>query len=139
MHLLSTYRSLRTMKTTVFWGVLISIASMMALPAQANPPNQSDITGTNIFNSVAPDFDSYQLDEATRAEASRLSDALNRAYENCLDSVDRVQPRRFALGSPPSDLCISPECETFRRLLQQTRVFLTENGIETENINTRIW
>jgi hypothetical protein len=128
------------MKTTVFWGLLISIVAIAPF-AQANPPNQSDITGTNIFNSVAPDFDSYQLDAATRAEASRLSESLNRAYGDCLNSVDRVQqgPRRFALGNPSSELCISPECQTFRNLLQQTRAFLSENGINTEEINTRVW
>ena len=128
------------MKTTVFWSLLISVLAIAPI-AQANPPNQSDITGTNIFNSIAPDFESYQLDAATRAEASRLSDALNQAYADCLASIDAVQqgPRRFALGVPSDELCISPECQAFQTLLQQTRAFLAENGIDTEAINTRVW
>ncbi len=105
----------------------------LARPVAANPPNQSDITGTNVFNSVAPDFfDEYgdRLDPATIAEAERLSTQLSRAYTACLESAEvaRTLPRRFARGSSRPTNCSSPQCRQFESLLQETRQFLA--GIE---------
>lgn len=108
------------------------VAGGWGVPAfSQTPPNQSDITGTNVFNSVAPDFfDEYgdRLDPETLAEAQRLSDRLDEAYSACLESVDRAesQPRRFALGSGSSGTCTSAECEQFNSLLRETQQFLAQ-------------
>lgn len=123
-------------------------------PATANPPNQSDVTGTNIFNNVAPGFlGTYGeiLDPIVLAEAERLSTALADAYAACVESVEVVsaQPRRFAVRSSPdigdtsTEICISPECVVYELLLEETQQFVSnvEDTIadEAQFYPDRLW
>lgn len=112
----------------------------LARPAAAIPPNQSDITGTNVFNSVAPDFfDEYgdRLDPETLAAAERLSNLLDDAYADCIESAEvaRALPRRFARGSSRPTVCTSPQCRQFEALLQETRQFLASLEVTTTDLD----
>lgn len=120
------------MKHSRFWSIGLSLMGGAAwvAPAIAIPTNQSDITGTNIWNSTAPIFDSPSgLDTATINRARELSEALERAAAECDRSVAAVAdlPRRFARGTPPEtpQVCISRECETLNSLTEETRIFLS--------------
>jgi hypothetical protein len=122
-------------------GLSIGLVLSLALPAWANPPNQSDITGTNVFNSIAPEFESYGFDAATLAQARSLSEALNTAYGACVASVDAARglPRRFALGPASNAPCITAACEDYERWLAETRAFLSQLGVEPESVPARVW
>ncbi|MGB3491125.1 MAG: hypothetical protein WBA57_00245 [Elainellaceae cyanobacterium] len=135
---------------TAMGTVAVAVLSVnMARPAAANPPNQSDITGTNVFNSVAPDFfDNFgdRLDPATLAEAERLSNRLDEAYQTCLNSAAAAEslPRRFARGAArPIAACTTPQCRQFEALLQETRQFLASVEATTVDLDQflrdRIW
>lgn len=127
--------------------LLAAIASVVTLlgigiahPAVANPPNQSDVTGTNVFNSVAPDFfDVYgdRLDPETLVEAERLSNRLDDSYAACLASAEAARsfPRRFARGSSSANVCTSPDCMQFESLLRETRQFLSNIDATTVDLD----
>lgn len=130
-------------KILIFLGMVMAMGAI-ATSASANPPNQSDITGTNIFNSIAPDFGAYGFDAATLAQAEALSNALDQAYADCLASNEQAGnlPLRFALGSSPGGVCISPQCSEFERLLSETQAFLADLGVDTNAVQStenRVW
>ena len=122
-------------------GITVGLVLGLAGAGQANPPNQSDITGTNVFNSIAPDFEDYGFDAATLEQARTLSDALNDAYAACLASVEEAQalPRRFALGPPSNAPCITAACVDYEQRLSETRAFLSQLGVEPETLPARVW
>lgn len=124
---------------------------------RAVPPQQSDSTGTNTWNSTTPIFEiESQLDPETLAKARELSQALNDAYSACVGSVESAAnlPRRFSRTPENPDsaradryanrVCISSECATYNRLLEETRTFLSQIDIpEEERLraiqNLRTW
>ncbi|WP_254563469.1 hypothetical protein [Oscillatoria sp. HE19RPO] len=123
---------------TVFWIV----------SALANPPQQSDSTGTNSWNNTAPIFDiESQLDPQTLIQAQELYQALQEAYSACVASVERAEnlPRRFSrISRENSGICISAECTQYNRLLEETKTFLSLLDIpEEERLkalqNLRTW
>jgi hypothetical protein len=110
--------------------------------------SQSDVTGTNTWNSTTPIFEiESQLDPETLAKARELSQALNDAYSACVGSVESAAnlPRRFSRNPENrARVCISSECATYNRLLEETRTFLSQIDIpEEERIraiqNLRTW
>ncbi|HHP7243886.1 MAG TPA: hypothetical protein ACFE0H_04285 [Elainellaceae cyanobacterium] len=126
---------------------LIIIGSAIARPAAAQPfPNLSDISGTNVFNSVAPDFfDDYgdRLDPEVLAEARRLAAQLEDAYASCVDSIERSDdsPRRFARGPAPSQ-ATTAECEDYNRSLGDTQRFLArvqDQPVTVDPLRERPW
>jgi hypothetical protein len=113
-----------------------------------NPPNQSDITGTNIFNSVAPGFVGSlgeTLDPEILAEAQRLASALDEAYLACRDSIEAAAavPRRFSVRGPSDQACVTSECVTYDLLLRETQSFVADVEADTadrDRFNTdRVW
>jgi len=117
---------------TGFYSVFITALTLgTAGSAFANPPNQSDVTGTNVFNNVAPgflgDYGEF-LDPATLAEAERLSQDLDEAYRLCQASAEAAedQPRRFALGDADETPCTSAACVAYGELLSETEQFIAD-------------
>lgn len=111
-------------------GVGLSILSGMILtvPAFAADPTQSDITGTNIWNSTAPIFGTQRnIDPEILNTARRLSTDLEEAYTACAASAEAVAdvPRRFARGAKPEEICDSVECQRLSQLIQETNKFLS--------------
>lgn len=142
--------SIRTIVTISLSAVTLSaIAFTTAISTvRAVPPQQSDSTGTNTWNSTTPIFQiESQLDPATLAKARELSQALNDAYSACVGSVENAAnlPRRFSRNPGNRErVCISSECATYNRLLEEARVFLSQIDIpEAERLraiqNLRTW
>lgn len=140
--------SIRTIITISLSAVTLSaIAFSTAISTvRAVPPQQSDSTGTNTWNSTTPIFQiESQLDPATLAKARELSQALNNAYSACVGSVENAAnlPRRFSRKNRER-VCISSECATYNRLLEEARIFLSQIDIpEAERLraiqNLRTW
>ena len=122
---------------------LVMGSGLMATSANAQPPNQSDITGTNIWNNTAPIFDQDgTLDPAIVENARRLDQALEEASERCCNAVQPVSPRRFAREpGNPNPACA--DCLELNRLVEETERFLDEvNRIQGEGVNAsrnRLW
>jgi hypothetical protein len=92
--------------------------------------NQSDITGTNVFESYAPDFFELEgLDPDIAERAQELSQAIDQANQACRDSQAQTAnlPRRFARGPGSANArCLSPECASLERLMQDARAFIAQ-------------
>lgn len=123
-------------------------AVLWIVTARAVPPQQSDSTGTNTWNSTTPIFEiESQLDPETLAQAREFSQALNDAYAACIASVEEASslPRRFTRQRREAQtVCISPECVQYNRLLEETKTFLSRLDIpEGERLraiqNLRTW
>ncbi len=128
-------------KVAWIFGLVMMSGLGWVAPAVANPPNQSTITGTNVFYSIAPDFfERYgSLDPAILEEAQRLANALDDAYARCIESAhDTYQPRRFALGHDPHEICSSCDCEELNALLLDAQSFLSEVYAQVEELNRTI-
>lgn len=126
-----------TLTTLVIGGGFIPTS------ANAQPPNQSDITGTNIWNNTAPIFDQDgKLDPGILENARRLDQALEEAADACCNQVKPVAPRRFS-RQPGSGNPACVDCLELNRLVQETEIFLDEvKQIQTEQVNTnrnRLW
>jgi hypothetical protein len=126
-------------------GAMLGIA-----PAKAgNPVNNSDITGTNIWNNTAPVFKpGSKFDPQTLDTARTLSQNLQDAYDACQASQANVPnvPRRFALGQPNSDrdkVCTTAECQSLNQLVNDTRSFLNSLNQtqleELKKLGIRVW
>lgn len=125
-------------KMKSFWvvGIFVVGGAMIAAPAQAMPPNQSDNTGTNIWNNTAPVFrGGGKLDPAIISTARRLSKDLDDAYSACAASKAAAAnaPRRFARGADnPQVPCISGECQRLNSLVEETKTFL--NSLDSSQV-----
>lgn len=121
-------------------GLVIGLSllgnGLVAVPALANPPNQSDITGTNIWNSPAPIFEEGgELDPAILERAQRLDRELGEAAARCCNTATPRGPRRFARQPrDPNVACANPECERLDELVRETEVFLDEVDREVEAV-----
>ena len=147
--------SIKTIVTISLSVVSLSAIALTTAIAtvRAVPPQQSDSTGTNTWNSTTPIFEiESQLDPETLAKARELSQALNDAYSACVGSVETAAnlPRRFSRNPENRDsaradrVCISSECATYNRLLEETKIFLSQIDIpEEERLraiqNLRTW
>ncbi len=115
-----------------FWNLVV-LTGCVALvgtvqPSRANPPNQSDITGTNVTNSTGMNVEPPAgLDQETFNTARELSRQLQEAEAECQASLSDVEdePRRFALGSADEDeKCTTAACHNLSRLLERVERFL---------------
>lgn len=117
-------------KKWIAWVIGTSLVSsgLLTLPANAQPPNQSDITGTNIWNNTAPIFESEgKLKPEILNNARRLSQELDNASDSCCNAPPPVGPRRFARGpADPNEVCISPGCQQLNSVVSETKEFLNE-------------
>jgi len=102
-------------------GTSLVSSGLSTLPASAVPPNQSDITGTNIWNNTAPIFENGgELSPEILNNARRLSQELEDASAGCCNaSAPVVEPRRFARS-------LGPDCQRLDSLVEETRVFLDD-------------
>lgn len=125
-------------------GTSLVGSALSALSANAAPAlNQSDITGTNIWNGTAPIFENEgRLDGDIINNARRLSRNLEDASNRCANAKP-TGPRRFARGPAPSEVCISPECEQLNGLVQETRGFLTDVNRQVQEVrasrSSQLW
>lgn len=109
-------------------GTSLVSSGLIALPANAMPPNQSDITGTNIWNNTAPIFENGgKLSPEILNNARRLAQELADASDRCRNATPPTGSRRFARGSGnPNQVCLSPDCQQLNSLVEQTRTFLSD-------------
>ncbi len=110
------------------------------------PPNQSDITGTNIFdNPIIIIQPGEGLDPDILDTARRLADEIDDAYLACAcDNSATTGPRRFARGpGDPNAVCANPACDRLEQLLEEANVFLKNlDAVHARYIKTyrnRIW
>lgn len=114
---------------------LLVSSGFLALPATAQVPNQSDLTGTNVWNNPVPVFrNNGQLKPEILDNARRLDGELYNASNRCCNAPPPSSPRRFARGArDPNEVCISPDCQELNSLVGETKVFLGEvNRLKTE-------
>lgn len=128
-------------------GLVISTSligsGLIALPGSAQPPNQSDITGTNVWNNTAPIFNGDKLNPDILNNARRLSQDLEGASTRCCNAPPPSGPRRFARGpADPNEVCISPDCQRLNSLVQETKTFLNDVTPQVEQVRAnrnRAW
>lgn len=123
------------------WAIGLSVVGTGAIanPANALPPNQADLTGTNIWNNTAPIFDeSGEIDPEILAKARSLDRGLEDAAASCSQSLAN-QPRRFA--RQPGSVNVS--CQELKNLIQESQAFLEEvnqiQGAQAASSRNRIW
>lgn len=118
------------------WLMLLLVGSgFVALPVTAQVPNQSDITGTNVWNNPVPIFrNNGQLKPEILDNARRLDQELGNTSNRCCNAPLPTGPRRFARGPrDPNEVCISPDCEQLNSLVGETKVFLGDvNRLQSE-------
>jgi hypothetical protein len=129
------------------WVIFIALLSsgLLAVPASAGNPaagNQSDITGTNIWNSVAPIFKmNGKLDPEILGTARRLAQELDEVSARCGNTSVPMGPRRFA--RQPRQVALSPDCQRLNQLVEETRTFLAEvkrsQAQQRSASRSRIW
>jgi hypothetical protein len=115
--------------------VLLVGSGLLALPAVAQVPNQSDLTGTNVWNNPVPVFrNNGQLKPEILDNARSLDQQLGDASNRCCNATESTSPRRFARGlRDPNEVCINPDCQQLNGLIDQTKVFLGEvNRLQEE-------
>ncbi len=114
---------------------------MLASPGMAQL-NQSDVTGTNVFESPALDFfDIEGLDPALADRAAELSQEILDANQTCLDDRAAIAsgPRRFALNPPDSPNANTiPSCQRVRQLLDEARSLIAEAESQIEAVNQAV-
>ncbi|MCP2731295.1 hypothetical protein [Limnofasciculus baicalensis] len=124
------------------WAIGLSIVGSGAIanPGNALPPNQSDITGTNVWNNTSPIFEEGgEIDPEILAKARSLDRGLKEAASRCPEAFGQTGPRRFA--REPGNA--NPNCMELKRLVEESRVFLEEvkrDGVETASgSRNRLW
>jgi hypothetical protein len=116
---------LKTKWMALVIGTTLVGSGLLAIPANAVPPNQSDITGTNIWNSVAPIFKmNGKLAPEILSTARRLARELDEVSARCGNASAPMGPRRFARR--PQQVAQCPDCQRLDRLVGETRAFLDE-------------
>ncbi|HEY9807255.1 MAG TPA: hypothetical protein V6D04_11845 [Candidatus Obscuribacterales bacterium] len=125
-------------------GVALVGGGLWAGSAQAQVNNQSDTSGTNVFNNTAPRFPSRPgINPDTLATANRLSQELTEArnaYNTIEQEATRV-PRRFARG--PGGECVNPALSRLNEAIKASQDFLS--GLDSTQLeqlrsaNLKIW
>lgn len=115
-------------------GVLLAAGICTAAPASAQTPNQSDVTGTNVFNNTAPRFRTPAgLDTELVTRAGQISQELTdaqTAYNAAEEAASRAV-RRFAVR--PSEPCNNPALDRLNRAVEAARTFL--GGLDQNQID----
>ncbi len=104
-------------------AALLLLSAFAAAPAQAN--SYSDITGTNIWNSVAPLLEDDRLDGDLRDRAEALNAEAQTVYNECAAAIRAAQPdpdapRRYSrepVNVPPPP--VPQSCRELEQLRQQ--------------------
>ncbi|MBW4488042.1 MAG: hypothetical protein KME12_09650 [Trichocoleus desertorum ATA4-8-CV12] len=125
-------------------GVALVGGSCFAGSAHAQINNQSDTSGTNVFNNTAPRFPTPGLSPDTLATATRLSQELTNArnaYTTTEQEATRV-PRRFARG--PGGDCVNPALSRLNEAIRASEEFLSGlSSAQVEQLrrtsNLKIW
>ncbi|MBD2014283.1 hypothetical protein H6F96_09890 [Microcoleus sp. FACHB-53] len=136
-------RRTKWMSWVLFAALLGS--GLFAVPASAGNPaagNQSDITGTNIWNSVSPIFKmNGKLSPEILGTARRLAQELDELSRRCGNASAPMGPRRFARR--PSQVATCPDCQRLDQLVQETRTFLADvkrsQSQQQSATRNRIW
>jgi hypothetical protein len=124
-------------------GVALVGGSCFAGSAQAQINNQSDTSGTNVFNNTAPRFPTPGLSPDTIATANRLAQELTNARNdyNTTEQEARRVPRRFARG--PGGDCVNPALSRLNEAIKASQDFLS--GLDSTQLeqlrsaNLKIW
>ncbi len=120
---------IRTLRSPLWiLGIVLAtgISTAPAVHAQA-APNQSDTSGTNVFNNTAPRFgprpgaNADLIRTATRL-SQELTDAQN-AY-NQAEQAATQSVRRFARG--PGQPCVNPALARLNQAIQQAQTFVQQ-------------
>lgn len=127
-------------------GTSLVSTGLLSDPAHAGnraAGNQSDITGTNIWNNTAPIFrGNGKLKPEILDQAQRLDRQLQEASENCCNVAVPTGPRRFA-RQPSNQVCESPNCVPLSNLVKETKDFLNDvNRMQADRRNAsrnRTW
>lgn len=127
-------------------GISLVTAAMAVTPAAAQTAGQqSDLQGTNIWNSLIILIErGGGIDPEILSNARRLADEIEDAYLACSCGGTPPARRRFARGpGDPNAVCVSPDCARLNQLLEEARIFLTR--VDTayaeylKAYRTRIW
>jgi len=125
-------------------GVALVGGGLWAGSAQAQVNNQSDTSGTNVFNNTAPRFPSRPgINPDTLATANRLSQELTEARNayNTIEQEATRAPRRFARG--PGEECVNPALSRLNEAIKASQDFLS--GLDSTQLeqlrsaNLKIW
>lgn len=125
--------------------LLVFGSSLLAFPTVAQVPNQSDITGTNVWTNPVPVFrNNGQLKPEILDNARSLDQQLGEASNRCCNAPAPTGIRRFARGTrDPNEVCINPDCQQLNGLMDQTKVFLGEvnrlQGEQQRASRSRAW
>jgi hypothetical protein len=127
-------------------GTSLVGSGLITIPANAQQaPNQSDITGTNVWNNTAPIFENGgKLSPDILNNARRLSRELGESGNLCCNAPPPSGPRRFARGpADPNEICINPDCQKLSGVVQETKTFLEDvNRTQSEQVRAnrnRAW
>lgn len=114
-------------------------------PTQAQVSNQSDTSGTNVFNNPAPQFGSGgQVNPAIVNTATQTSQELRSSQEafNAAQQAAAQVTRRFASGTA-DQVCENPASARLNQAVDAARAFLERlNGEPAQpasNPASRIW
>lgn len=137
---------MHTIKSLSFvFALSIFSGALAAVPANAQ--SYSDITGTNIWNNVAPIFETgSELDAELIENVTRLNRESAAAYTACNEAIAATEQnptiRRFA-RQPSTQTAVVPaacrQLETLRTEVESLRSRLTQAASSTANPALRTW
>lgn len=136
---------MHTIKSLSFVFALSIFGALAAVPANAQ--SYSDITGTNIWNNVAPIFETdSELDAELIENVTRLNRESAAAYTACNEAIAATEQnptiRRFA-RQPSTQTAVVPaacrQLETLRTEVESLRSRLTQAASSTANPALRTW
>lgn len=108
-----------------YFSVVVGVGICTATSVGAQPPNQSDTSGTNVFNNTAPRFRTPAgLDPELVNRASQISQELTDAQNayNAAEQAAAQTVRRYAVR--PTEPCVNPVLDRLNRAVEQARTFL---------------
>lgn len=113
-------------------GISIIVGATGSAPATAIPPNQSDITGTNVWNNTVPQFNggTTGLDPEILSKATQLAEQLEQvnADFNAAEARASQRTRRFGRRGRENMACVNPQADRLNRLMLESKTFL--NGLD---------
>lgn len=136
---------MHTIKSLSFIFALSIVGALAAVPANAQ--SFSDITGTNIWNNVAPVFETdSELDAELIENVTRLNQESAAAYTACNEAIAATEQnpttRRFARQPSTQTAAVPAACsqlETLRTEVESLRSRLTQAASSTANPALRAW
>lgn len=129
------------------WVFALSIVGGALVAVPANAQSFSDITGTNIWNNVAPVFETdSELDAELIENVTRLNQESAAAYTACNEAIAAAEQnpttRRFARQPSTQTAAVPAACnqlETLRTEVESLRSRLTQAASSTANPALRAW